>query len=1086
MKSPLVIITILISLTFYTQRGKHGDVTINTSTIVNEYTSLNANVSAGQTALTVSNAGLNQNNRFSDPLEAGDLIFIYQAQGASLSTTPSVFDWGSVSAYNNCGNYEFCEVSSVPNVNTINITCGVKNSYTATGAVQVIRVPRYNSLTLDNEISCDPWDGQTGGIIVIECLDDMTINSGGVIDASELGFRGGIEDYANSGSGTWALALTNSDGGGLKGESIYGYDSDYTALGGKYSYGAPANGGGGGNNHNAGGGGGGNGSQTSNWLSGVGIPDPAYNTAWALESPPINGVVSAGGGKGGYTFSGNNANPLTSAPNDYGTWGGDGRRPVGGLGGRPLDYSLDKIFFGGGGGSGDVNDAETLGGHGGNSGGIIYLKSYGNILGTGNISANGQDGVDAYTTSPPSFSFAGNDGAGGGGAGGTIILEASLGIENNLTINANGGSGGNQVLASGFLGPATINEAEGPGGGGSGGYVKISHSITNINLNGGQCGVTNSDNFTQFPPNGATGGGQGDSEVSSPLFDISAQNDTICAGNSAMLTANVTGSLPAGTSIIWYDAPFNGNFVGAGTSFTTGNISNDTTFYVGFCPGNYTIPVSVIIGTSFSYSTANVVITDENCSQSDGSITGITVSGGAQPLQYEWNAILTTDQDLSNAAAGTYTLVITDNNGCAATIGTYTIGENTGPTIDTSGIVVQNDQCNQNIGSIMGINVTGISPISYAWNGQSSVSADLIDIGSGFYSLEVSDAYGCSSTLQNIEVVNINGPSIDTTTMVISDDHCNSEVGSISGIVISGSSPFTYLWNGETTLSQDTLGVSSGNYELVVTDTYGCSDTVSGITVQNISGPLVDTTTMIVTAETCNNENGSISGITVSGEAPFSYFWNSNSTSLDISNLSGGNYDLLVEDVYGCQTSVLGITVDSYGFPTASITYFPSNIYAGDTVTYMDNSTGDIVNSIFTLSSGIEVVDSIATEFYEDRGVYDICLKVENIYGCVDSTCIEITVSPIVMSIILPNIITPNQDGVNDYLKIEGIQRNYSIQIFNRWGEVIFSESPYLNIWDGTTSSGIPLSEGTYYFILNAIEDTDYEATYSGFIELIR
>jgi len=228
-----------------------------------------------------------------------------------------------------------------------------------------------------------------------ECQNNLILNATGTIDANEIGFRGGIEDYAATGSGSWNVALTNTDGGGLKGESIFGYDTDYNTIGGKYGYGAPANGGGGGNSHNGGGGGGANAGEVNNWQNGVGVPSPIYNTAWALESPPINGIIATGGGKGGYTFSSNNSNPNTNGPNDYGAWGGDGRRPLGGLGGRPLDYSTGKIFFGGGGGAGDVNDKQTLGGQGGKSGGIVFIECKETISGTGTIKANGADGSDA-------------------------------------------------------------------------------------------------------------------------------------------------------------------------------------------------------------------------------------------------------------------------------------------------------------------------------------------------------------------------------------------------------------------------------------------------------------------------------------------------------------------------------------------------------------------------------------------------------------------------------------------------------------------------------------------------------------------
>src|SRR6185369_1375255 len=68
------------------QRGKDGAKTISSSVMVNEYTPLQSNVSAGVTSISVVNSSLNSNGYFSGPLAPGDLIFIIQIQGASFNT----------------------------------------------------------------------------------------------------------------------------------------------------------------------------------------------------------------------------------------------------------------------------------------------------------------------------------------------------------------------------------------------------------------------------------------------------------------------------------------------------------------------------------------------------------------------------------------------------------------------------------------------------------------------------------------------------------------------------------------------------------------------------------------------------------------------------------------------------------------------------------------------------------------------------------------------------------------------------------------------------------------------------------------
>ena len=124
------------------QLGKMGTVTLTGNAIVNEYTTLTADVSSGDVLITAANNTLNANNRFPSALAAGDLLLFIQMQGAAISTVNDS-TYGAVLNYNNCGNYDWAEVASVGANNTISLACGLQNNYTASGKVQIIRVPRY-------------------------------------------------------------------------------------------------------------------------------------------------------------------------------------------------------------------------------------------------------------------------------------------------------------------------------------------------------------------------------------------------------------------------------------------------------------------------------------------------------------------------------------------------------------------------------------------------------------------------------------------------------------------------------------------------------------------------------------------------------------------------------------------------------------------------------------------------------------------------------------------------------------------------------------------------------------------------------
>ncbi len=616
-KTILLSALLLIVATVFAQRGKDGNKTISAAgIIVNEYTILTADAAAGQTTITVANNGLNANNRFTANLAAGDLVMIIQAQGASINAVSDDITYGAITALNNAGNYELVQVKSVSGSNEINLDCALQFSYTDTGKVQVVRIPRYNTLTVNAnaDITCPSWNGTSGGVIAIEVLGTTTINTNGKITATGKGFRSGKSNENESTYGVLNYRTPDAPGGAEKGEGIAGSVLDYDGLNGRYGRGAPANGGGGGNGHNCGGGGGANGGDIEQW-TGTGLPDNSnanWAQAWELEGTGFSTSSSHGGGKGGYSFSANDQNALTT-PLYTSAWGGDWRHNMGGLGGRPVSPQITtRAFLGGGGGAGDQNDGTA--GDGGNGGGFIYVMSYGVVTGGGIVEANGADGGN----SGGGFNT-GKDGAGGGGGGGTIIFQSAQQITN-LTFNANGGKGGNLVQLFGV-------DVYGTGGGGGAGRIATSPGTYSVNVLGGANGTSSSAAVFEFPPQGATRGFQGVSTNTLTVFDLTAEGDTACTGQQAALFADILGTLPNGYTITWLDTANGGSVIGTGQAlqFTA---NPPQTVFVGTCPGTFTIPVQIIGGLP---PTAGFVFTD--LGGYDASFTNNSTNG----TSYSWN-----------------------------------------------------------------------------------------------------------------------------------------------------------------------------------------------------------------------------------------------------------------------------------------------------------------------------------------------------------------------------------------------------------------------------------------------------------------
>lgn len=529
------------------------------NTSVNRYTPLAADAATGATTITVGNAAtLNA--------APGDLLFIVQMQGAQVNGT-NTNAFGAVTLVNGAGQFEMVTVQSVTgNQIALSPGCGLVNAYSAAAHTQVIWVPQYSSLTVAAGGSVAPpaWDGAVGGVVVVQA---GAVNLTGAIDASGLGFRGGVLSNLAFEPVTLGFQYRSPDprAGGEKGEGIAGFEADYDAIGGRYSLGAIANGGGGGAAHNGGGGGGANGDSAMPWLgSGVmpagGTMAAPWSLAWALDPDAIDAggpTQSSGGGRGGYSYSAAAQDPLTVGPGQA-VWMGDFRQYRGGLGGRPLaNDPLAHAFAGGGGGAGNENDG--AGGPGGAGGGIIYIVAN-SVTGTGAIRANGAAG--GPTTG------GGNDGPGGGGGGGTIVVVAPS-VASTVVLQANGGAGGDQHIV-GFG-----DEAEGPGGGGGGGFIAAPAGATATTPTGGRAGATDSPALVAFPPNGATNGAPGQlatlaSTARPPMciatdlaVALSDGGGTVTPGTSVTYTLVVTnhGPNPATGAVV--SDPFGPAFTGA-------------------------------------------------------------------------------------------------------------------------------------------------------------------------------------------------------------------------------------------------------------------------------------------------------------------------------------------------------------------------------------------------------------------------------------------------------------------------------------------------------------------------------------------
>jgi gliding motility-associated-like protein len=254
-------------------------------------------------------------------------------------------------------------------------------------------------------------------------------------------------------------------------------------------------------------------------------------------------------------------------------------------------------------------------------------------------------------------------------------------------------------------------------------------------------------------------------------------------------------------------------------------------------PGNYCVLVTDAQGcTAQDCTTINepdalaavASTTNANCGASNGAID-LNISGGTGPFATNWSNGQTTE-DLPAAAAGNYTVTITDANGCNTSL-SPTI---TGTPATLINATITDEQCaGVNAGAI-DLNITsGTAPFQINWS-TGATTEDLLGLSAGSYTVSISDANGC--TAQGSYSVNA-PPSleIDTTLSIYQGGYNVSswlgQDGSIDVTVSGGQSPYSFAWsNGGN--SEDLSALGAGTYALIVTDANGCSNTIEVVLTQ--------------------------------------------------------------------------------------------------------------------------------------------------------------------------------------------------------------------------------------------------------------
>ncbi|MCS6904824.1 MAG: T9SS type A sorting domain-containing protein [Bacteroidia bacterium] len=265
-----------------------------------------------------------------------------------------------------------------------------------------------------------------------------------------------------------------------------------------------------------------------------------------------------------------------------------------------------------------------------------------------------------------------------------------------------------------------------------------------------------------------------------------------------------------------------------------------------------------------------------------------TVSGGTPPYTYLWSNGATT-KDVTNLQAGSYSLTVTDANQCQSVANVDILGA---PQITVTLTAVPSKCAISNDSKITSKVENAAPPVSYIWSNGAKVP-ELNGVGSGTYSLTVTDSRGCrattATTLQNPPPLVV---KISTTHPTCSDRKDGKLISAVSG----GTPPYAYRWsNGSTT--PELIDMAEGNYSLVVTDKNGCSEKAS----TTLSAPTPISIEGVIVPPSClGSDDGKIELKVKGGFPPYRYTWSNGKADPLLVGAAPGNYKVIVTDANGC------------------------------------------------------------------------------------------------------------------------------------------------------------------------------------------
>lgn len=406
--------------------------------------------------------------------------------------------------------------------------------------------------------------------------------------------------------------------------------------------------------------------------------------------------------------------------------------------------------------------------------------------------------------------------------------------------------------------------------------------------------------------------------------------------------------------------------------------------------------------------------------------------------------------------------------------------------VESSGVLCPGDQL-----EVVAVVAGGSGPYVYLWStGETTSSIFVSPTSTATYTVTVTDnclhqtvsASGTITVPVYLPISLIETPDIT--------EICPYVTHVLEVQATGGAGNYTYVWTATevaplgTDSTQEVTPFTTTGYSVEVTDQCGTTE-IAYIIYTVTSPPLL--LTMSPTVEICPGDSVQISVVATGGHGEYHYAWQHNGdTTSSVWVHPKGNtvYEVSVSD--SCQTfTVEGTTLVVVVAPIADFIVSSQTIFEDLPITFQNLSING-VSYQWDFGDGQNSTLVHPNNTFDLPGTYLIQLIATDAKGCIDSITKPITIEE-EYYVFIPNTFTPSDDGrVNNYFtaSLIGIKA-VNVEIYDRWGELVFTSKELNFRWDGTYNSKI-IQDGVFTYVVKCITDSDIDLKFVGHVSILR